>query len=163
MEEDAGKVTQACAEFTVATEGSAEAASHITENMTEVAERAEAIFRDADAVRRQMETIATRIEQIAEHATGAAQVARSTEISSTAGRAAVDRAIGQMQAISESTEKTGKAVVKLSEGSDRIAEFVTVINGIAEQTHLLALNAAIEAARAGDAGRGFARSCAGSE
>ena len=154
--EDAGKVTQACAEFTVATEGSAEAASHITENMTEVAERAEAIFRDADAVRRQMETIATRIEQIAEHATGAARVAQSTEASSIAGQAAIDRAIGQMQAISDSTENTGKAVVKLSEGSDRIAEFVTVINGIAEQTHLLALNAAIEAARAGEAGKGFA-------
>ena len=154
--EDAGKVTQACAEFTVATEGSAEAASHITENMTEVAERAEAIFRDADAVRRQMETIAKQIEQIAEHATGAARVAQSTEVSSTAGQAAIDRAIGQMQVISDSTENTGKAVVKLAEGSDRIAEFVTVINGIAEQTHLLALNAAIEAARAGDAGRGFA-------
>ena len=154
--DDAGKVTQACAEFTVATEGSAEAAAHITENMTEVAERAEAIFREADAVRRQMETISARIEQVAQHAVEAATVARSTEESSIAGQVAIDRAIGQMQAISESTENTGQAIVKLSSGSDRIAEFASVINGIAEQTHLLALNAAIEAARAGDAGRGFA-------
>ena len=154
--ESAEKVMGACAEFTVATEGSAEAANHITENMSEVAERTEAIFREADAVRKQMEEISTRIEQVAEHAASAATVARLTEESSQAGQAVIDKAIDQMQTISESTENIGNAVSKLSAGSDRIAELVAIINGIAEQTHLLALNAAIEAARAGDAGRGFA-------
>jgi methyl-accepting chemotaxis protein len=154
--ESAAKVTGACAEFTVATEGSAEAAYHITENMTEVAERTEAIFQEADAVRKQMEEISARIEQVTEHATGAATVARFTEESSQAGQAVINKAIDQMQTISEATENIGNAVSKLSAGSDRVAEFVAIINGIAEQTHLLALNAAIEAARAGDAGRGFA-------
>ena len=154
--EAAGKVTGACAEFTVATEGSAEAAAHITENMTEVAERTEAIFQEADEVRHQMEAIAARIAQVEEHAAGAAKVAQSTEKSTQAGQVSIDRARVQMQAIHEATGNIGQSVGKLSAGSDRIAKFVAIINGIAEQTHLLALNAAIEAARAGAAGRGFA-------
>ena len=152
----AEKVTGACAEFTVATEGSADAAAHITANMTEVAERAEAIFQEADEVHKQMEEIAARISQVADHADKAAAVAQATEESSRAGQKVLGRVTGQMRSISESTKNIGKAVEKLSAGSNEIDKFVTIINGIAEQTHLLALNAAIEAARAGDAGRGFA-------
>ena len=152
----AEKVTGACAEFTVATEGSADAAAHITANMTEVAERAEAIFQEADEVHKQMEEIAARISQVADHADKAAAVAQATEESSRAGQKVLGRVTGQMRSISESTNNIGKAVEKLSAGSNEIDKFVTIINGIAEQTHLLALNAAIEAARAGDAGRGFA-------
>jgi len=103
-----------------------------------------------------MEDISAHIEQVAAHATGAATVAQATEGSIQAGQAVIDKAIAQMHTISDSTENIGTAMSKLSAGSDRIAEFVAIINGIAEQTHLLALNAAIEAARAGDAGRGFA-------
>ena len=152
----AEKVTGACAEFAVATEGSADAAGHITANMMEVAERAEAIFQEADEVHKQMAEIAERIRQVAEHATKAAAVAQATEESGRTGQELIDRVIGQMQSISASTENIGGAVEKLAVGSDEIVKFVAIINGIAEQTHLLALNAAIEAARAGDAGRGFA-------
>lgn len=63
----------------------------------------------------------------------------------------------------ENTERSTEAISKLKDGiietdesTDRIMEASSVIHNIAEQTNLLALNAAIEAARAGEAGKGFA-------
>jgi len=56
----------------------------------------------------------------------------------------------------EKADVTFQIVEKLSESAKNIGEIVDTINSIAEQTNLLALNAAIEAARAGEAGRGFA-------
>lgn len=53
-------------------------------------------------------------------------------------------------------EKVMEFINKSAERSKSISEFVSAINDISEQTNLLALNAAIEAARAGEAGRGFA-------
>jgi methyl-accepting chemotaxis protein len=154
--DSAEKVSTACGEFRLAADGSADAAGHITENMTEVAERAEAIFQEADAVRQQMEAVTLKIEQVADHAEHAAEVARKTTGSSQVGQQAIERAIEQMGSIRESTDNIGQAAEKLADGTLRIGEFVSIINGIAEQTHLLALNAAIEAARAGEAGKGFA-------
>lgn len=56
----------------------------------------------------------------------------------------------------EASEAGGNAIEELSRSSKQIEEVVNLINDIAEQTNLLALNATIEAARAGEAGKGFA-------
>ena len=61
-----------------------------------------------------------------------------------------------MLEISNNTKQLSKTIDNLLESSTQIGEILTVINDIADQTNLLALNAAIEAARAGEAGRGFA-------
>ncbi len=54
------------------------------------------------------------------------------------------------------TERSASEVERLSEAADRIGSVIGIIQEIAEQTNLLALNATIEAARAGEAGKGFA-------
>lgn len=64
--------------------------------------------------------------------------------------------IKSMTEINESVDKTNHEIDDLKGLSNNIGEIVVAINSIAEQTNLLALNAAIEAARAGEAGRGFA-------
>jgi methyl-accepting chemotaxis protein len=73
------------------------------------------------------------------------------EISQNASEAS--RVASQAVDVAENTTKT---VGKLGDSSQEIATVIKLINGIAEQTNLLALNATIEAARAGEAGKGFA-------
>ncbi len=71
------------------------------------------------------------------------------------GRQASDSS-AKAVAASEEAQSTTSTVSTLSEAAQRIGDVVTLIQGIAEQTNLLALNATIEAARAGEAGKGFA-------
>ncbi|MDN5304175.1 MAG: methyl-accepting chemotaxis protein [Fusobacteriaceae bacterium] len=68
----------------------------------------------------------------------------------------IDILSNTMQEINSSVENTNSQIDKLKAISSDIGEIVIAINNVAEQTNLLALNAAIEAARAGEAGRGFA-------
>lgn len=69
---------------------------------------------------------------------------------------AVERLDGSLQMLAEKSEHSTVAVEALSERATEIGGFLQLIREISEQTNLLALNAAIEAARAGEAGRGFA-------
>jgi methyl-accepting chemotaxis protein len=62
----------------------------------------------------------------------------------------------QMHQLKEIITETSSSIHQLKQDNERIVDVITVINSIADQTNLLALNAAIEAARAGEAGRGFA-------
>ncbi len=75
---------------------------------------------------------------------------------SDANRAAFEKIAGNLQAMCERIGAAGKSVEDLSQRAGEIGGIVQLIKEIAEQTNLLALNAAIEAARAGEAGRGFA-------
>ena len=96
------------------------------------------------------------VQQIAEHAAGTRDQSQEADRLAGAGQQAVERVSHSIAGLSQGVQQTAVMIQELAENSERITSVVNVIHGIAEQTNLLALNAAIEAARAGEAGRGFA-------
>ncbi|WP_114418352.1 methyl-accepting chemotaxis protein [Marinospirillum perlucidum] len=72
------------------------------------------------------------------------------------GRETIQASSEKIQQVCQQLAKTSSEVEKLRQSSDEVDQVMDQIAGISEQTNLLALNAAIEAARAGEAGRGFA-------
>ncbi|MBO9540157.1 MCP four helix bundle domain-containing protein [bacterium] len=100
--------------------------------------------------------LAASIQQVAGNVGHANQVAFQSSEAANAGEAAVAKTIGGMQAINETMAGILDTIRMLDQRSGEIGAIIEVIDDIAEQTNLLALNAAIEAARAGEAGRGFA-------
>lgn len=82
--------------------------------------------------------------------------AQRTNTDADASQSSVNAVVQQLSSITEKVEHTTATITELNARGAEIQHAVSLINGIADQTNLLALNAAIEAARAGEAGRGFA-------
>ncbi|HEY9898981.1 MAG TPA: methyl-accepting chemotaxis protein [Pantanalinema sp.] len=100
--------------------------------------------------------LAASIQQVAGNVAHASRVSEEASQAAIAGDQAVSKTIEGMARISEAMQGVRGSIRVLDERSGEIGAIIEVIGDIAEQTNLLALNAAIEAARAGEAGRGFA-------
>jgi methyl-accepting chemotaxis protein len=107
-------------------------------------------------VQNSIQQIASAINQVARSAQGISILVQNTNKVVDAGSSNIAKVIDKFNAVQNTIETTGKSIGKLNERSQEISEIVGLITKIADQTNLLALNAAIEAARAGEAGRGFA-------
>lgn len=103
-----------------------------------------------------MSEMSVTVEEVSGNAQQSSDTTGSAQATVTEGDAVVTDALQSMQQFSQELTKTTEQINQLSADSEQISQITDVISGIADQTNLLALNAAIEAARAGEAGRGFA-------
>jgi methyl-accepting chemotaxis protein len=103
-----------------------------------------------------IEEIANSSQNVAKVAQDLAGDTENAEIRTKDGNKIVSDMLLSMKTVSDQSRETTKIVTELSGNAKNVGEIVETISSIAEQTNLLALNAAIEAARAGEAGKGFA-------
>ncbi len=103
-----------------------------------------------------VEEVTVSIGEVAEHARSTREVAANAGEVSCAGVERSDEATRTINSLAETVKRSAEQVETLGQRSAEISQIAGAIKEIADQTNLLALNAAIEAARAGEAGRGFA-------
>ena len=113
-------------------------------------------FQRTDQVATAMHEMSATAQDVARHAAQAAHAADDADHSAQAGEQVMQATIDTIAGVNREIAGTAAVIRDLEHDSTRIGKVLEVIRGIAEQTNLLALNAAIEAARAGEAGRGFA-------
>ena len=141
----------------------AEMTTQLTGLVGEVATQAQRSEQAMERQRHETDQVATAINEmsaaaheVARSAQGAAEAAQQTDNEGQAAKKVVDGSIDRIHALVEDIRESGVSLDNLQQDVQSIVSVLDVIRSIAEQTNLLALNAAIEAARAGEAGRGFA-------
>nr|WP_134331628.1 methyl-accepting chemotaxis protein [Pseudomonas sp. HS-2] len=141
----------------------AEMTGQLTALVDQVAEQAQRSEQAMGQQRHETDQVATAINEmsaaaheVAKSAQNAAEAAQQTDREGQAAKSVVDGSIQRIHSLVEDIRSSGVSLDNLQQDVLSIVSVLDVIRSIAEQTNLLALNAAIEAARAGEAGRGFA-------
>lgn len=182
--ESATSLTSASAQLAIASNQAGDATSQIATTIQQVArgttQQSEAVNKTASSVEEMARAINGVAQGAQEQATAAAKASTitgqlSSAIQQVAGNAesvvresdnaasaakegttTVKDTLTGMERIKEKVDISAQKVQEMGSRSDQIGDIITIIEDIASQTNLLALNAAIEAARAGEAGKGFA-------
>lgn len=139
------------------------AARQVDQNVSAMVDVTDQTLSMYDQQSERTDSVATAINElnssandIAQSAADASHQATSAAEFSGASRDALNTNISAIHELSLRMAKSSDAISELDDNTRNIGQILEVIKGVTEQTNLLALNAAIEAARAGEAGRGFA-------
>ena len=138
----AGQLASAAEELNSVTD---ESARGLTQQNNEIEQAATAVNEMTSAV-----------EEVARNAVSTSEASKNATTSAGDGRDLVQETVSAIERMSSDVQSTASLIGDLANESRDIGKVLDVIRGLADQTNLLALNAAIEAARAGEAGRGFA-------
>lgn len=140
-----------------------EMTSQLTGLVNQVSDQAQRSDQAMERQRHETDQVATAInemsaaaQEVAKSAQNAAVAAQQTDEEGQAAKRVVAGSIVKIHALVNDIRSSGVSLDSLQKDVSSIVSVLGVIRSIAEQTNLLALNAAIEAARAGEAGRGFA-------
>jgi methyl-accepting chemotaxis protein len=142
VDEASGQITQAAAGISAAT-------SLSKDRLAQQQQEAASIGNNITAMAATVSEVTREASEAAEHVSESDKLAQE-------GKEVMTNAIGAVMALSSDVTEAATVIADLDEKSHDINAVLDMINSVAEQTNLLALNAAIEAARAGEAGRGFA-------
>ncbi len=134
----------------------ADAARELSMQMDELTVGVEDTARQTDDLAASMEEMNATVFHVAENAGEVATASDDAREVAHEGGGEVESTLGTTREVAERAERLARALETLDSRAENIGAVVAVINEIADQTNLLALNAAIEAARAGEAGKGFA-------
>ena len=144
-------------------ESTKEAAHDLLASATTLESKITDVSRSVDSQQQRIHETSTAMEQmnvsvfeVAQSASTAAQRAEATRERAEKGANIVSNAIASITSLHAHADSMNGAMKQLGTQADEIGKVLGVISDIADQTNLLALNAAIEAARAGEAGKGFA-------
>jgi methyl-accepting chemotaxis protein len=143
-------------EINVAGRRIAKALEGISGQVDEVRQGSERQSRRVGETATAMGQMNAAVLEVAKNAAEAAQNAASARTKAEEGAQVVQKAVASIAAVEQQVVSLRDKMEGLGEKAQGIGRIIGVISDIADQTNLLALNAAIEAARAGEAGRGFA-------
>ncbi len=128
----------------------------LKEAATENASGMELQYQDIELISTAMTEMTATIKEVAGSTSNASEYTKEADQYANTGRQVMGDAAKTIEQLNTQVQEVGEVINALDAESKEISTVLDVINGIADQTNLLALNAAIEAARAGEAGRGFA-------
>jgi methyl-accepting chemotaxis protein len=133
-----------------------DAARNLSVNSVQLAQSSATQSEATAAMAAAVEEVTASIAQVSDSASHTHAISDTTGQLSGDGHEIIHRTVEEMRGVAEAVGGAAQSIEAMGSRSDEISSVVQVIRAVAEQTNLLALNAAIEAARAGEAGRGFA-------
>jgi len=130
--------------------------SRLSAGLGQASTRLDEQTRETEQVASAMEELQSSVADVAGHTSSAAEAANQADASVASGRQILEPLLADVESLASDMTQNASMMEEVEKESGEIGGILLVIQGVAEQTNLLALNAAIEAARAGEAGRGFA-------
>lgn len=151
-----GSVNESAEQLAATSEHTSQSTKEVSETVHEIAKGASEQAGDAERGAELITGLSGRIEQVVRISNDMKEATHTAEVLNTDGLSTIKQLRAKTNENTEIASNVGEKIFSLNNKSEKIGRIIETITAISGQTNLLALNAAIEAARAGEAGKGFA-------